>query len=158
CAAGEQPQPTGRGTGAVPGVGSGASPRRAARTARRRHRRWRLRRPGPDRCARAAGGGVRGGLAGRPTPCGPGLDRAAAERVRARLAADGAGSAAGAWDALAPIFGASPYLARLAVREGEGLASLLAADPQHSLAAILDDAEAAGGLEVEAGGAQLRRL
>ena len=100
------------------------------------------------------------GLADRLVPCGPVLDRAVADRVRARLAAEGAEPAqlAAAWAALAPVFAASPYLARLAVREGDGLAGLLAADPAQTLEAILGAAEGAGGLGMEAGGAALRRL
>ena len=86
-------------------------------------------------------------------PCGPVVDPGAAERARDRV-----GELA-AWPALDPIFAAAPYLASLAVRDPERLRRLLARAPDASLAAILNETEAAaaaGDLEVSA--AQLRRL
>ena len=57
-------------------------------------------------------------LSARLAPCGPVTDRAAAERVRGRLLVGDAlpPPIAEAWTALAPVFAASPYLARLAAR------------------------------------------
>ena len=57
-------------------------------------------------------------------PCGPVIDAGAAARAFDRLepSAEGAGWAADlrhAWPALAPVFGASPYLAALATRAPE---------------------------------------
>jgi glutamate-ammonia-ligase adenylyltransferase len=75
------------------------------------------------------------------------IDTAAAER-----ALSASGEAVGdAAPALAPVFAASPYLARLATRDPEGLAALLAADPADSLAEIIAAA-------VSADAAGLRRL
>jgi glutamate-ammonia-ligase adenylyltransferase len=93
-----------------------------------------------------------GALAGRLTPCGPVLDRAAAGRALETLSA---AAASGGWSAelaaaraaLEPVFAAAPYLTALAVRRPERLAAILRAEPQARLAAIL--AEAA---EVEAHG------
>ena len=53
------------------------------------------------------------GLAERLKPCGPVLDARAAERTREILAES---VEVAAWEALAPVFGASPYLAGLARR------------------------------------------
>jgi len=86
-------------------------------------------------------------------PCGPVVDPGAAERARDRV-----GELA-AWPALDPIFAAAPYLASLAVRDPERLRRLLTRAPDASLAAILNETEAAaaaGDLLVSA--AQLRRL
>ncbi|MBV8682769.1 MAG: glutamine-synthetase adenylyltransferase, partial [Caulobacteraceae bacterium] len=47
-----------------------------------------------------------------------------------------------AWDALAPVFGASPYLAGLATRAPERLAGLLSVAPSASLSRILEDTSA----------------
>jgi glutamate-ammonia-ligase adenylyltransferase len=71
-------------------------------------------------------------------PCGPVLDAKAAERAR-EIVADRVWTREleGAWPALAPVFGASPYLASLARRNPERLASLLADDPDVRLADIL---------------------
>lgn len=93
-----------------------------------------------------------GALAGRLRPCGPVLDRAAAERALSVLAAharEHGWSAAleAAREALAPVFGAAPYLAGLAVRRPLRLRAILESDPDERLAALL--AEAA---EVEAAG------
>ena len=53
-----------------------------------------------------------------------------------------------AWPILAPIFGASPYLASLARRDPDGLARFLSGDPDHSFEGILRRAEAAGDLSL----------
>ena len=86
----------------------------------------------------------------RLTPCGPVFDRGAAARAGEGLAAaagaDGWSEAlAAAWPALAPVFGASPYLAGLARQRPERLAAILTEDAQARLAAILAGAEAVGG-------------
>lgn len=96
-------------------------------------------------------------------PCGPIVDAAAAARVGEGLteAAERGGWSTllqAAWPALAPVFGASPYLAGLAVRRPERLHAILAASPSERLDAILKHAAAAGALEPEAGGARLREL
>ena len=76
-------------------------------------------------------------------PCGPVIDPAAAERARERLEANaGAPQIAAAWDALAPVFSASPYLAGLAARAPERLAGLLRHEPNASLARILEETSA----------------
>ncbi len=85
-------------------------------------------------------------------PCGPVVDPAAAARAREAL-----GETA-AWPALAPVFAASPYLARLATRRPEDLGAILAADPAATLEAQISAAARAGDLEPAAGGAELRRL
>ncbi|HUZ13396.1 MAG TPA: bifunctional [glutamine synthetase] adenylyltransferase/[glutamine synthetase]-adenylyl-L-tyrosine phosphorylase [Caulobacteraceae bacterium] len=89
-------------------------------------------------------------------PCGPVADVRAAERVREAL-----GDAPGvdrAWAALAPVFGASPYLGRLAARWPKMLEQLLAGPPASELAALVAAAGRAASLEPGAGGAELRRL
>ncbi|HEX7944169.1 MAG TPA: hypothetical protein VF495_05865, partial [Phenylobacterium sp.] len=69
-------------------------------------------------------------------PCGPVLDAKAAERLRGHVAMQvWSPGLEAAWPALAPVFGASPYLAGLARRNPQRLADLLDADP----AARLDD-------------------
>jgi glutamate-ammonia-ligase adenylyltransferase len=88
-------------------------------------------------------------------PCGPVADAAAATRVREALA--GNPGALAAWDALAPIVAASPYLARLAQTPATDLAGLLAGDPTASLAATIAQAESAAALEPAAGRIALRR-
>lgn len=75
-------------------------------------------------------------LATRLQPCGPVLDAKAAERLRGLVAERiWTPELDQAWPALAPVFGASPYLSGLARRRPERLAALLADDP----AARLDD-------------------
>ena len=96
-------------------------------------------------------------------PCGPVVDAAAAERSREDLAvAAGAEGWAtllnGAWPALAPVFGASPYLAGLARRSPVRLRGILETPADQRLDAILRDALAAGALDIEAGVVALRRL
>jgi len=84
------------------------------------------------------------------------VDGAAAERARQAL---GDSRLAGeAWDALAPVFAASPYLARLATRHPDELDALLSSDPAARLEAIVAEAAAAGALPPDAGRVALRRL
>ncbi len=89
-------------------------------------------------------------------PCGPVVDAAAAERAREAL--EGSEPASRAWAALAPVFAASPYLARLATRRPAELEALLASDPARSLEAVIVETEAAGALAPAAGATALRRL
>ncbi len=63
-----------------------------------------------------------------------------------------------AWPALAPVFGASPYLASLVRRDPERLADLLAADPDERLETILARTAAVADLLPEAAAAPLRIL
>ncbi|MFZ5670863.1 MAG: bifunctional [glutamine synthetase] adenylyltransferase/[glutamine synthetase]-adenylyl-L-tyrosine phosphorylase [Pseudomonadota bacterium] len=82
-------------------------------------------------------------LADRLSPCGPVLDGKAAERTRELLAARIGGAAlTAAWPALAPVFGASPYLAGLARRRPAALLETLEADPDARLATLLERARA----------------
>ena len=95
-------------------------------------------------------------------PCGPVVDADAADRARERLveAAETDGWSAlfdVAWPALAPVFGASPYLTHLARRPPERLRSILAASPDDRLATILAEARALEG-EPDDVKAPLRRL
>jgi len=77
-------------------------------------------------------------LADRLSPCGPVIDARAAERTR-ELLADRIGGALfeTAWPAMAPVFGASPYLAGLARRRSSALRETLERDPDERLADIL---------------------
>jgi glutamate-ammonia-ligase adenylyltransferase len=99
---------------------------------------------------------LRAGLGARLVPCGPVVDAKAAARTREMLGARP--EIDFAWPALAPIFGAAPYLAGLARRDPERLGRLLAADPDERLADILVRTAAVGEGELEAGSAGLRRL
>jgi len=97
----------------------------------------------------ASGKGSLGGmtrLADRLTPCGPVIDGKAAERTREILTEklDGAPVLEVAWPALAPVFGASPYLSGLARRRPGALLQTLDSDPVERLVGILADTEAAG--------------
>ena len=87
-------------------------------------------------------------------PCGPIVDPAAAERAREVLGTE----ARGAWAALAPVFAASPYLARLAMRRPAELEALLAAEPATALEALVAEAGACAALGAAEGAAALRRL
>ncbi|WP_296600100.1 bifunctional [glutamine synthetase] adenylyltransferase/[glutamine synthetase]-adenylyl-L-tyrosine phosphorylase [Phenylobacterium sp.] len=92
-------------------------------------------------------------------PCGPVLDARAAERAR-DIIADRAWTPEleRAWPALAPVFGASPYLAGLARRDPSRLAALLADDPEVRLADILHRTQAVADLLPEAAQSPLRLL
>ena len=79
-------------------------------------------------------------LAERLKPCGPVIDAKAAERAREHLPP----SAMEAWEALAPVFAASPYLTGLARRRPEQLELTLASDPAEQLEALLARTAAAG--------------
>ncbi len=85
-------------------------------------------------------------LADRLTPCGPVIDGKAAERTRDILTEklDSAPALETAWPALAPVFGASPYLSGLARRRPRALLQTLESDPAERLAGILADTEATG--------------
>jgi len=93
-------------------------------------------------------------LGPRLKPCGPVVDKAAAERALSVLG--DAPAAAAAWPALAPVFAASPYLAGLARRDPARLARLLEDDPQVRLEALL--AETALVADEPDGEAAARRL
>ena len=72
-------------------------------------------------------------------PCGPVIDAGAAARARERLDGGAASAeATRAWEALAPVFAASPYLSGLATRAPDRLAALLREDPTASLGRILE--------------------
>jgi glutamate-ammonia-ligase adenylyltransferase len=80
------------------------------------------------------------------SPCGPVFDASAAERAREPLGeaaeADGWRSTLdAAWPALAPVFGASPYLAGLARRRPASLRLILETRPELRLAALLAETE-----------------
>ncbi len=98
-------------------------------------------------------------LAGRLRPCGPVLDAKAAERAR-EIVADRVWTPEleTAWPALAPVFGASPYLASLARRDPPRLAALLADDPETRLASILARTAQVAALTPDAAAAPLRLL
>ena len=102
-------------------------------------------------------------LADSLRPCGPVADPKAAERtheVLSQTADKGGwrGRLDAAWPALAPVFGTSPYLSGLARRWPAMLGDLLAADADERFADILARTAAAGGLESDEAGAELRRL
>lgn len=99
-------------------------------------------------------------LADRLSPCGPIIDARAAERTR-ELLTDRVGGAAleAAWPALAPVFGASPYLAGLARRRPAALRETLDSDPEDRLGDILQLAHAqADEADDEVGRRVLREL
>jgi glutamate-ammonia-ligase adenylyltransferase len=90
-------------------------------------------------------------LGDRLQPCGPIIDEKAAARAR-EIVGDQA------WEALAPIFGASPYLLSLARRDPARLAALLSGDPAARLADLLERTAQAGTLDLKAAEVALRRL
>ena len=103
------------------------------------------------------------GLGGRLRPCGPVLDKAAGgrafETIRAAAERDGwSADLNQAENALAPVFAASPYLAGLASRPPARLATVLQCPPDARLAAILDDAAAVAGLDIDEAKKRLRQL
>ena len=84
-------------------------------------------------------------LADRLAPCGPVLDARAAERVHEHLRGRIGGPVLdAAWPALAPMVGASSYLAGLARRRSQGLLTTLAGDSDDRLAGLLAETEAQG--------------
>ncbi len=91
-------------------------------------------------------------LSERLTPCGPVVDEKAAARAREAL------GALPAWDALAPVFGASPYLASLARRDPDRLRTLLGADPDERAADLLRRTTEAADLGPKEAEVALRRL
>jgi len=96
----------------------------------------------------------------RLKPCGPNPNLKASDRLHGILLAknpDAFAKIASAWPILAPIFGASPYLASLARRDPDGLARFLSGDPDHSFEGILRRAEAAGDLSLNEGMSSLRQ-
>jgi len=106
-----------------------------------------------------AGGTDKRAMAVDLRPCGPVLDAKAAERAREIVAETvWTPELERAWPALAPVFGASPYLAGLARRDPQRLADLLADDPDARLANILARTDAVAGLQPDAAQAPLRIL
>nr|MEA2798996.1 [glutamine synthetase] adenylyltransferase / [glutamine synthetase]-adenylyl-L-tyrosine [Phenylobacterium sp.] len=98
-------------------------------------------------------------LAEQLRPCGPVVDDKAAARAREIVAEScWTDRLERAWPALAPVFGASPYLASLARRDPAGLDRLLAAEPRARLEDILVRTAAAAGLGLEAAQVRLREL
>ncbi|WP_312148258.1 bifunctional [glutamine synthetase] adenylyltransferase/[glutamine synthetase]-adenylyl-L-tyrosine phosphorylase [Brevundimonas sp.] len=98
---------------------------------------------------------MNGSLGAQLRPCGPLRDVEAARRIHERLAeaADEHGWRAtldGAWDALEPVFAASPYLAGLARRWPERLRQILETSPETRLAEILTATQAIDGPADEA--------
>lgn len=98
----------------------------------------------------------------RLAPCGPIVDPKAAERAHEAILKRVGEASAGietAWPALAPVFGASPYLAGLARRDARRLPSILEADPGARLTEILAAAAAvAAEPDFETAGRVLREL
>jgi glutamate-ammonia-ligase adenylyltransferase len=95
-------------------------------------------------------------LGSRMSSCGPVADPKAAARTHEMLG--DAPAITAAWSALAPIFGASPYLSGLARRDPARLADLLASDPDQRLEDLLARTTAVAKGEPEAASAALRRL
>ncbi|WP_421934990.1 bifunctional [glutamine synthetase] adenylyltransferase/[glutamine synthetase]-adenylyl-L-tyrosine phosphorylase [Phenylobacterium sp.] len=96
-------------------------------------------------------------------PCGPVADPKAAERARTVFAAaaeeTGWGDLlAAAWPALAPVFGASPYLTSLARRDLARLKALLEADPDARFEELLARTTALSNAPWEAAKVGLRQL
>ncbi|MFZ5729753.1 MAG: bifunctional [glutamine synthetase] adenylyltransferase/[glutamine synthetase]-adenylyl-L-tyrosine phosphorylase [Pseudomonadota bacterium] len=96
-------------------------------------------------------------------PCGPVADKNAADRALEVLQPEAAAGGWGerlktVWPALAPVFGASPYLAGLARRAPDRLGVLLAAEPDARFADILARTERAGRMPAQEAGPDLRRL
>ena len=89
-------------------------------------------------------------------PCGPVVDPAAAERARGAIGGFAADDAT--WLALAPVFSASSYLARLAARRRPALGELLASEPRAALVRILTATDATASLAPSEGAVVLRQL
>ena len=81
------------------------------------------------------------------------LDARSAERAREALGGNVAG-----WEALAPVFGASPYLAGLTRRWPDRLTRLLAADPDEGLAQIISGARFVASHDIDEVKRDLRHL
>ena len=98
-------------------------------------------------------------LGRRLKPCGPVADPKAAERAR-EIIADTVWSPdlQAAWPALAPMFGAAPYLAGLARRDPQRLAALLDGDPALRLEDLLTRTAAVAELLPEDAAQPLRLL
>ncbi|MBO9709126.1 MAG: bifunctional [glutamine synthetase] adenylyltransferase/[glutamine synthetase]-adenylyl-L-tyrosine phosphorylase [Caulobacter sp.] len=98
----------------------------------------------------------------RLAPCGPVIDPKAAERAHEAIGkkvGEAMALVEPAWPALAPVFGASSYLAGLARRDGRRLPTILESDPEARLEAILAAAEAvAAELDFETARRMLREL
>jgi glutamate-ammonia-ligase adenylyltransferase len=97
------------------------------------------------------------------TPCGPVIDASAADRIHESLseAADAGGwrpRLDASWDALRPVFAASPYLASLAVRSPDRLHRTLALPANEHLERLLKAASTVADADLEQTGAALRRL
>jgi glutamate-ammonia-ligase adenylyltransferase len=98
-------------------------------------------------------------LIARLRPCGPVFDAKAAERTREILADDGGvPDLDAAWPALAPVFGASPYLSGLARRDPAALQALLRADPDVRLDDLIARARALAEAATPEASDGLRRL
>jgi glutamate-ammonia-ligase adenylyltransferase len=98
-------------------------------------------------------------LADALSPCGPVVDAKAAERAREIIAETlWTPTLQQAWPALAPVFGASPYLASLARRDPERLDALLASDPAARLEDLLRRTAAVAELPPDAAARPLRLL
>jgi glutamate-ammonia-ligase adenylyltransferase len=96
-------------------------------------------------------------------PCGPVADAKAAARLRDTLAmrAEAAGWGellSQAWPALAPVFGASPYLASLARRDPTRLRHLLEAQPDARFEDLLFRTRGLGATDIETAKPGLRVL
>jgi glutamate-ammonia-ligase adenylyltransferase len=93
------------------------------------------------------------------TPCGPVADEKAANRAREIITAGCDGQVLdAAWPALAPVFGASGYLASLARRRPAMLEAILTSDPDVQLADLLIRTAVCADLAPDAAGVELRRL
>jgi glutamate-ammonia-ligase adenylyltransferase len=96
-------------------------------------------------------------------PCGPVADAKAAERIgetlRTRAEAAGWGALlAQAWPAVAPVFGASPYLTSLARRDPTRLRDMLEAEPGARFDGLLARTRALGATDIETAKPGLRML
>lgn len=96
-------------------------------------------------------------------PCGPVADPKAADRAR-NVLAEAAGRDGwsevldAAWPALAPVFGASPYLTSLARRDTARLRDLLQSDPQARFEDLLTRTTALAAADWDAAKSGLRKL